>query len=567
MKSKESDSRSQVPQAPSQSWRDSLLTASDIERLVDRLSVTLQAQSQTVRELEAAHRELDARQQELQQARDKAERATETLATFLRALGHDLRAPLVSVDAALQMLDVDLREGGSATATSRIDEIRRTAAHGLSLIDDLFELIRSDAGQWRVEPQPVRMSEIVADARAVVAPKAHHKRISLETRWIGPATDAKHFVETDLVRIRQALVNLLSNAIKFSEQGPVIVEVERRGADMLAFRVLDNGPGLDADSIDTLFEPFTQGKRTSRHHKDGAGLGLAIVRRCARLLGGDAYAENRSSGGAAFTLVIKAPQVDAPASDVIDALEESVAQQVEKQVEKQAEKKVVAKVVERMAERVAERVAEKLVLRIDPHRTSMKSIAEATSPIPTAAPTPAPSASAPAVPDAVPGEAFGELFRGPKDSRPQQNYGKPSGHDHGSGHGKQRGHAPKPSAPLAPSAFHVLLVDGSPDAAQGIEEHLKQMGLDTHYARTLTEARQVISQCRPNLIISERKLPDGSGLEFHDIAPGTRLVLTSANADPNEFPPGTSILAKPASLRAVQEIVRVSLNRNVNFPT
>ena len=202
----------------SDSWRSALLTPADIEKLVERLSTTLQAQSHTVRELERAHAELDARQRELEEARAKAERATETLATFLKALGHDMRAPLVSVDAALQMLELELGGAGlsdadAAGANERIGEIRRTASHGLALIDDLFELIRSDAGQWRVEPQPVRISEIVADARAVVAPKAHLKRLTVETRWLGGATDPRHFVRTDLVRIRQALVNQLVTAI------------------------------------------------------------------------------------------------------------------------------------------------------------------------------------------------------------------------------------------------------------------------------------------------------------------------------------------------------------------
>jgi len=120
--------------------------------------------------------------------------------------------------------------------------------------------------------------------------------------------------------------------------------------------------------------------------------------------------------------------------------------------------------------------------------------------------------------------------------------------------------------PAAPT-IHVLVVDGSSDAATDISEHLKQMGLEAVCARTLAEARQLISQCRPDLIISERKLPDGSGLEFHDIAPGTRLVLSTINPDPNEFPPGTRILAKPVNSRSMQEAVLFSLNRTVKFPT
>jgi signal transduction histidine kinase len=536
MKSKDTEARHHLPQTASESWRSALLTSADIEKLVDRLSSTLQAQSQTVRELEAAHAELDARQRQLEEARAKAERASETLATFLKALGHDLRAPLVSVDAALQMLDLELRDGDLTAAGERVGEIRRTAGHGLALIDDLFELIRSDAGQWRVEPQAVRISEIVADARAVVAPKAHLKRLTVETRWVGASTDPRHFVQTDLVRIRQALVNLLVNAIKFSDRGPVVIEVERTREDMLAFRVIDNGPGVDPEALEAIFEPFTQGKRTVRQAKDGAGLGLAIVRRCARLLGGDVGVANRTGGGAIFTLEICAPQVEAPAGESLDSGRAVVDQ-------------VVDRVVERVAERVAERLDVRMELPVLPGHRAKRAAKPAQEP----APAPAPREPNPA-------DSFGALYRGPSDAPRASNYGTAPAHDDSAAR-----LSAMPSTPAR--AMHVLVVDGSADAAKQLTQHLRKLGLETAVAKTLAEARQLISQCRPDLIVSDRKLPDGSGLEFHDIAPGTRLVLSSANPDPNEFPPGTRILAKPYAARAVQEIVRVSLNRMVSFPT
>ena len=300
MKPTHQDVRQQnVVESASQSWRSALITPSEIETLVDRLSATLQAQSHTVRELEAAHIELDARGRALDEARAKAERATETLATFLKALGHDLRAPLVSVDAALQMLDFDIRDGGPTTATERIGEIRRTASHGLALIDDLFELIRSDAGQWRVEPQAVRISEIVADARAVVTPKAQLKRLTIETRWIGSATDSKHFVQTDLVRIRQALVNLLVNAIHaMAEGGTLTLTTRDAGADSVEIAVTDTGPGLGAALLAELFKPFVTRK------KDGTGLGLWISRSIVERYGGDIQAGNHPAGGAIMRVLL-----------------------------------------------------------------------------------------------------------------------------------------------------------------------------------------------------------------------------------------------------------------------
>ena len=543
------------PQSPSAAWRQMLIGPEQIEKLIDRLSTTLTEQSQTVRELELARAELDARQHELELARAKAERATETLSTFLRALGHDLRAPFVSIDASMQMLDMDLRAEDIPSSLERLAEIRRTSSHGLALIDDLFELIRSDAGQWRVEPQPVRICEIVADARAVVAPKAHMKRISLETRWVGEQTDPKQLVETDLVRIRQALVNLLVNAIKFSERGPLIIEVERIGEHTLAFRVLDNGPGIDPDAFQSIFEPFTQSKRTARNAKDGAGLGLAIVRRCARLLGGDVSVANRTSGGAAFTLEIRAPLV-VEEEELTDEVAEAVAETP----------------VETRAETHAETSAQTPEPTPEPSRAPRSPssfMPMGASILPPATPVQG------VLPFSVTDDDFGALYRAPREERairteptaeavvvqPQpEPVASPAS-------------APTPRMPAAPRRntharkHHALIVDRSADAAAQLSQLLHDCGLEVATASSLAEARGLISQQRPDLIVSERKLPDGSGVEFHDIAPGTRLVLASVNPDPNDLPAGTRVIAKPYTVYAVQEMLRVSLNRAINSPS
>ena len=557
------------PQSPSAAWRQMLIGPEQIEKLIDRLSTTLTEQSQTVRELELARAELDARQHELELARAKAERATETLSTFLKALGHDLRAPFVSIDASMQMLDMDLHAEDIPSSLERLGEIRRTSSHGLALIDDLFELIRSDAGQWRVEPQPVRICEIVADARAVVAPKAHMKRIPLETRWVGEQTDPKQLVETDLVRIRQALVNLLVNAIKFSERGPLIIEVERIGEHTLAFRVLDNGPGIDPDAMQSIFEPFTQSKRTARNAKDGAGLGLAIVRRCARLLGGDVSVVNRNGGGAAFTLEICAPVV-------VEEVAEDVAEEV----------------VAEWTQEIAADDAVSTPQVPEPSSEASPETSPATSPEtrpePSRAPRspssfmpmgasilPPPTPVQGVLPFSVTDDDFGALYRAPREERAirieptaeavvvqpkPEPVASPTP-------------TPTPSMPAAPRRnvharkLHALIVDRSADAAAQLSQLLHDCGLEVATASSLAEARGLISQQRPDLIVSERKLPDGSGVEFHDIAPGTRLVLASVNPDPNDLPAGTRVIAKPYTVYAVQEMVRVSLNRAVKFPS
>ncbi|MFM7133467.1 MAG: ATP-binding protein [Planctomycetota bacterium] len=286
-----------------------LFGPTEIEKLVDRLSGAVHSQTQLIHELEDARTELAQRNAEVEAERRRAEQANDTLATFLRALGHDLRAPLVAVDIGLELAELDAR-ARDAELADRIADIRRTSRHGLGLIDDLFELIRSQAGQWRVERLPTALRELLADVRAVVAPAAHAKGLHFETRWHGGDALADEIVDTDPVRLRQALVNLVANAVKFSGQGTVAIEVEREGG-RLRFRVVDEGPGIDPAILGSLFEPFVQGGDRSR---GGAGLGLAIARRCARLLGGDVVAANRPEGGAVFTLEVDAPRAELAAA-------------------------------------------------------------------------------------------------------------------------------------------------------------------------------------------------------------------------------------------------------------
>ena len=276
----------------------------DIEKMVDRLAAGLRAQSTLVRELDAAHAQLAARQTELEASRAKAELAAETLSTFLHALGHDLRAPLVAIDANLQLVDV-LRTGlAPDEITACMADMRRTCDHGLALIRDLFELIRSDAGQWRVLRTPVSLADVIKDACAVAATQAQANGLHIETQW---NIDAGEIIDTDGTRLRQALANLLLNATKYGDRGVIQITAGRTHAGELELSVSDEGRGIDPALLPTIFDPFTRCSTRNDHTEVGVGLGLAIVRRCARLLGGDVSVQNRVPRGASFTIRIPAP--------------------------------------------------------------------------------------------------------------------------------------------------------------------------------------------------------------------------------------------------------------------
>ena len=322
-----------APDTPS-AWSNVYFDAGKVDKLVDRLTWALSEKTQLVRELEAARAALAAQQQQLVDARDKAERARTTLATFLHALGHDLRAPLVSLDAGLQLMEMEStarmgeaqRLGTEQAIQVAAQDMRRTCGHGLALIHDLFELIRSDAGAWRVELAQVTLGELLSNATAVIAAQAQAKGLTIDLVWAERGNSAGALaattISTDATRVAQALVNLLGNAVKFSSHGTITIgvalqsnaalatevhEVEVHEATaqpcVLELTVDDAGPGIEAALLPRIFEPFTQGDAGLRS-KGGVGLGLAIVERCARLLGGHARVANRAEGGARFTLEI-----------------------------------------------------------------------------------------------------------------------------------------------------------------------------------------------------------------------------------------------------------------------
>jgi len=305
-----------------------------VDRLVDKLSTALRDQNDIVRELSEARADLVRRHEEAEAARRRAERAMECLSSFLHALGHDLRAPFVGIDASLQLLDLEAAGLRQDELRARVAEtaagVRRTCSFGLSMIADLFELMRTESGTWRVQPRRIDLLDLVREVRALVLPQARAKGLDIALRVLGHGEacgdrcgdrcsepDIASF-RTDPDRLRQALVNVLANAVKFSDAGTVDIEIARLSSGACMIRVLDRGPGLPPDALERIFEPFHQSKRTSAHAGEGLGLGLAIAERCARLLGGSWTAANREGGGAVFTLTLPAASTpeaeDQPAS-------------------------------------------------------------------------------------------------------------------------------------------------------------------------------------------------------------------------------------------------------------
>jgi signal transduction histidine kinase len=225
-------------------------------------------------------------------------------ARFMRGVSHDLKNPIHAIEGHSQLLEDELRGPLTAEQRDSIARIRRASHALLALIDDLLELARAETGQLTVKLDRVVPCDVVRDA--VEEHRAAAEAAGLALVNAGGGTETT--VVTDPARVAQVLGNLLSNAIKYTPAGgriEVITEILDRGdgddGGRLAVHVVDDGPGIPADKREEIFGEFT---RLTAADKPGAGLGLSIARRVARLLGGDVTVTDGRGRGARFTFWI-----------------------------------------------------------------------------------------------------------------------------------------------------------------------------------------------------------------------------------------------------------------------
>jgi PAS domain S-box-containing protein len=239
---------------------------------------------------------------ELEQATRLAEDANAAKGLFLANMSHEVRTPLTSIIVATELL----KETPLDEVQRRFADIVERSSHTvLRLVEDILDFARLEAGRLNLDDSPLRLRTLLRQTVDSVAERAREK--SLELAW-QVSDDVPEEVFGDGVRLAQVLVNLLENAIKFTASGAVRLrtDVAERAADMatLRFAVEDSGSGISVEELESLFEPFTQGDPTPTRQHGGAGLGLAICRELAELMGGSIHAESTPGHGSTFTLVL-----------------------------------------------------------------------------------------------------------------------------------------------------------------------------------------------------------------------------------------------------------------------
>lgn len=236
------------------------------------------------------------RTQELERAKEAAEGADRVKSAFLATMSHELRTPLNSIIGFTGILLQGLVGELNEEQKKQLGMVRNSAHHLLSLISDVLDISKIEAGQLKVAHEPFDLPASITKVAQSVKPLAEKKGLAL-TIDVGAGVGV---VTSDARRVEQVLLNLLSNAVKFTEEGHVAVSCQS-SADEVSIRVSDTGIGIRREDMHKVFEPFLQIDTGLSRKYEGTGLGLSICRRLVRLLGGDIELESVWGQGSVFS--------------------------------------------------------------------------------------------------------------------------------------------------------------------------------------------------------------------------------------------------------------------------
>lgn len=237
-----------------------------------------------------------------EEARNRAEEANRLKSDFLASVSHELRTPLNGILGYAELLQIELIEPQQLEYAATIQS---SGNHLLEIVNDLLDLAKIEAGRLEVKSVKMNVRTVVTDTLSTHRSYAQSKGLSLE---LAVADDVPPVFDADAQRVRQILNNLLNNAIKFTDNGRISLTVRRDG-DRVAFAVSDTGPGIPPEAQGIIFERFRQLDQFLTRDHGGTGLGLALARELAHLLGGELTVESVVGEGSTFTLFIPATPV------------------------------------------------------------------------------------------------------------------------------------------------------------------------------------------------------------------------------------------------------------------
>ncbi len=275
--------------------------AGQVELIVEQLQ-DITDRKRAEEELRGTASALECANNALEEYSRLAESANHAKSEFLANMSHELRTPLTAI---LGYADILAERARDPEHQEPIDVIRRNGDHLLALVNDILDLSKIEAGALRVERTECAPMVVLREVMSLMRMRADAKDLALRLSFDGPCPQT---IRTDPIRLRQILVNLVGNAVKFTDRGQVRVVAgladRETSAPKFVCEVIDTGIGMTQAQVSELFQPFHQVDPSAPRRRGGAGLGLTISRRLARLLGGDISVTSAAGKGSTFRLVI-----------------------------------------------------------------------------------------------------------------------------------------------------------------------------------------------------------------------------------------------------------------------
>ncbi|MFL5095393.1 MAG: ATP-binding protein [Xanthobacteraceae bacterium] len=281
----------------------------EIEARLDRLSAgdfTQRVYVANRDELGALAANVNKMCEELGRLYHQIEAASQHKSEFLASMSHELRTPLNAIIGLTEMMVANAARFGTEKAAEPLRRVNAAGTHLLGLINEVLDLSKIEAGKLELNPEPVHLSRLIDEVIGTagqLAEKNKNRLIVESQETFGPVT-------TDPMRLKQILLNLLSNACKFTKDGEVALRVRKvaDGRDWIEFAVTDTGIGLTEEQQAKLFQDFTQADSLTARRYGGTGLGLALSRKLARMMGGDVTVTSEPGKGSVFTVSL--PRTD-----------------------------------------------------------------------------------------------------------------------------------------------------------------------------------------------------------------------------------------------------------------
>jgi signal transduction histidine kinase len=241
---------------------------------------------------------------EIQEKSRQLEMASQHKSQFLSSMSHELRTPLNAIIGLTEMMVTNAARFGTEKAQEPLRRVHSAGSHLLSLINQVLDLSKIEAGKLELSPESVSLAPLVDEVIGTARQLADQNK----NRLIVTGQDALGTLTVDPMRLRQILLNLLSNACKFTKGGEVMLSSRTvvDGRRWVEFAVSDTGIGMTPDQQTRLFQEFTQGDASTARQYGGTGLGLAITQKLAQMMGGDVTVASERGRGSVFTVRLPA---------------------------------------------------------------------------------------------------------------------------------------------------------------------------------------------------------------------------------------------------------------------